>query len=454
MKRREFLAEASAVALLSALPRSASALGRTPLGGRITMHLPWPTSAIDPHDLRDPAAALFGGAIADPVYALDPSGNPYPALASALPTHEGADMVVRLREGLRTSQMTPLDGRDLIASVERARARGAAALLADIPTGRPHPSDPTAALFGAVDAARLSRALASPLIALLPRKFNPSAPDGTGPFHAEPSSNKLVLKRNVAAARGHAFLDAVEVELADDLKASLRAFETERDDLGWLGTGLFDGRKGAVKFDMGRAAWIVLATGPDAGSFGSPGAAQQLCDALPTERLAHLSLGVLPRATGDPAWGGPACDLLVDESCIHLVEVARAVAPILSRPGHEVTPAPIPRAELSKRRAHGKATLAIDLVRTLGPGPLSALIALATADDVARAKDIVRHPPKLAANATPRTVTSTLRVGVLGEMRVSGGVVPDIVLARSASGEGWDLGGTFRRLAPGRASAK
>jgi peptide/nickel transport system substrate-binding protein len=38
-----------------------------------------------------------------------------------------------------------------------------------------------------------------------------------------------------------------------------------------------------------------------------------------------------------------------------------------------------------------------------------------------------------------------LHVGVLGELRVAGAAVPDIVLARALSGDGWDLGASFRR---------
>jgi peptide/nickel transport system substrate-binding protein len=445
--RRAFLSGACAALAASALPLPARAMGRTPLGGRFSMHVPWSTSSIDPHDIRDPAAALFASALADSVYGLDASGNPYPTLAAALPSREGDAAVVRLREGMRTARLLPLDARDLVSSVERARARGAAALLVDVPRPERHPRDPFTALFPGADPAHLARALASPLVALLPRSFSPGVPDGTGAFRAELGAERITLTRNPVAARGPAFLDAIEVLRSENLTTSLRAFEAERDDLGWLGVGLHTNRRGAVRFDLGVAAWIVLTTGPDAGLFGQPGVAQRLVDALPPERLAHLALGALPPAQGDPAWGGPPAELLVDESAAHLVELAEAIAPILSRPGHEVTPAPVPRAELARRRARGKALLSIELVRPLGPGPLATLLALASADQRARALDLARHPPRLAAGAAPRALTSTLRLGVLGEVRVAGGVMPDIVIARAAGGDGWDLGATYRRPA-------
>jgi peptide/nickel transport system substrate-binding protein len=443
--RRRFLAGMAAFAGISALGSPAHALGRTPFGGRIAMHLPWPTVGIDPHDLRDPTAALFASAIADAIFAADPGVAPYPTLAAAMPSREGADTVVRLREGLKTARGVALDARDLIASVERARSRGAASVLAQVPRPLAHKSDPLAAVFGAIDPPHLARALASPLCALLPRRFDPGEPDATGAFRADISAAGLTLTRNLLAARGPSFLDEIAIAPAFDLKTSLRGFEAETDDLGWLGFGLHDGRKGAVKMELGRAAWIVMSTGPEAGTFNLPGVAQRLIDALPPERLAHLGIGTLPAATGDPAWGGPPADLLVDDASPHLVEVARAVAPILSRPGHEVTALPVARAEIARRRARGKAALAIEIVRAVGPTPLHALFSLATAEDVTRGRDLGRTPPKGLTATAARQLTSDLRVGVLGELRITGGAIPDIVFARSISGEGWDLGASFRR---------
>lgn len=442
ISRRTLLGAAAAGAVSAASGPSLS-LGRTPLGGRFSLHLPWPTRALDPHDLRDPTAALFGAAIADPLYGLDAAGNPFPSLAAALPTREATGTVVRLREGLRTARKAALDARDVIASVERARSRGGAAVLTDIPRPTPYPGDALAAIFGSVDPQKLARALASPLVALLPRAFDPASPDGTGAFRADCASDKLTLTRNPLGARGASFLDGVDVLRADDLTTSLRSFETERNDVGWLGLGLHGERQGSLRFDLGRAAWIVLAIGPQAGGFGAPGIAQRLLDAVPPERLGHLGLGALPPASGDPGWGGPPAELLVDEASAHLLEIARTLAPILSRPGHEVTATPIARAEIGRRRAKGGAALSLEVVRAALPGPLGALLSLATADDPARARELAQHPPRLAPSASARTLTHSLHVGVLGELRVMGGLMPDLVLARGA--DGWDLGASFRK---------
>ena len=440
--RRAFLGAAASAAVLAMAPE-ATALGRTPLGGKVTLHVPWAVSWLDPHDPRDPLAAIFAGAIADSIFALEANGTPYPTLAAAMPARENGETVVRLREGLRTARLVPLDARDLVHSVERARGRGAEAATAEIPRAVPHKTDPLAVVFKGIDPHHLARLLASPLLALLPRKFSPTSPDGTGAFRADASAAGLMLTRNLSAARGPAFLDAVEVLPGDGLSASLRAFEAERDDVGWLGLGLHDPRKGAVRFDFGRVAWVVLVVSADAGAASASGGAQRLCDAIPSEKLAHLALGAGPAAGGDPGWTGPSVDLLVDEGAPHLLEVARAVGPILSRPGHEVTVAPVPRGELLRRKVKGKAWLSIEIVRPAGPSPAQWLASLAGAEDPARARELASAPPKLANGASPRSLTSGLRAGVLGEVRVAGGAVADLMLARAA--EGWDLGASFRR---------
>ncbi|MEZ4314533.1 MAG: hypothetical protein R3F14_41480 [Polyangiaceae bacterium] len=406
--------------------------------------MPWAVSSMDPHELRDAASALFGHAVFDPLFAVDAAGSPYPTLATTLPQRETPGTVVRIRGGLRTARGTALDARDVIASIDRARARGGSALWAELPRPTAHPGERLAVLFGTADPIKLAKALASPLFSLVPRSFSASSPDGTGPFRADIKSGKLSLTRNANAARGASFLDAVTIESAPDLRTSLRQFEAERDDVGWLGTGLFGGRKGAVKFDCGVLAWVVLSTGSEAGTAGGAGAAQRIANALPAERLGHLGLGALPAATGSPLWTGPKTDLVVDETAGHLVEIATTLAPILSAPGHEVTVSPLPRAEVAKRR--GKAALLLDVVRPLGPGGLNTLLSLATAQDPSHAADLSRKPPKNPSSSA-RALATALSVGVIGEVRASGGVIPSVTLAKQAFVDGWDLGASFRRKA-------
>ena len=52
------------------------ALGRTPVGGKLALVLPWALGRVDPLDLFDPAGALFGHSLFDPLFALDAAAAP------------------------------------------------------------------------------------------------------------------------------------------------------------------------------------------------------------------------------------------------------------------------------------------------------------------------------------------------------------------------------------------
>jgi peptide/nickel transport system substrate-binding protein len=219
----------------------------------------------------------------------------------------------------------------------------------------------------------------------------------------------------------------VVVRPAPDLAASLSAFESGIDDLGWLGSGLHDPRPGSKSFDAGSCGWALLRTGAAAAAWDSPGIAQRLCDGIPPSRLSYLALGAAWSAEADEGWGGAPCDLLVRDDAPWLRELARAVAVSISRPSHEVTAKPVPSQELALRRASRSYSLALDVSRPLAPGPLGTLLGLATSDDAASAVDLARHPPR--TEAPPRVLCRTMRIGVLGDIRVQGGRVADLGLA-------------------------
>jgi peptide/nickel transport system substrate-binding protein len=442
LSRRTFVTAMAASAAMTCVEETL-ALGRTAHGGRVAFHLPWPTRSIDPHDVRDPVAALFATAISDPLFALDSAGNLVSALAEGLPTKEARGTVVRLRHGLLTARKKPLDAKDVAVSIERARARGAAAIFIEVPTPTLVKTDPLALVFGSVDPHKLARILTLPIAAILPRNFDPFAPDGTGAFRADCSDKLLTLSRNPLAARGPAFLEKIEVTRSTDLATSLRQFEAERSDLGWLGLGLHADRKGAVRFDCGRAAWVVLWIDPRIGSFGAPGIAQRLIDAISPERLSHLGLGPLPPATGHLVWGGPPMELWVDEASAYMVEVAKTLAPILSQPGREITVVPLSRSEIVKRRGKGPVGLSLEVVRPITQGIRGAWASLIAADDPIRAKELALKPPKFAPNVSARALTQNMQLGVLGEMRITGGIAPDITLVRAI--ESWDWSASFRK---------
>jgi peptide/nickel transport system substrate-binding protein len=441
MHRRELLvlgAGAGVTALASLVPRAAQARGRTPYGGRLVLHAPWPLGALDPHRIDDAGAALFGDALFESLYGRDEAGAFVPSLADGDPEADAATLRVKVREGVRFASGSALDVHAAAASIARARLRDAGAWLAEIPAPR---VDKGALVFAMRDARKLVRALASPLVAIVPPRFTPDHPDGTGPLRADMRPGAVLLGRNPLAASGPAFLDAIEVHHAPDLVTSLRAFESGADDVGWLGSFLHEPRQGARGFDAGPVAWAVLRTGREAGALDAPGVAQSLADGVPHATLASLVVGP-PWDQAPATWTGAAADLFVRDDAPWLVELARALAVALSSPGHELRCAPIAAADLAQRRTARSFALMLDVARPAGPGALGGLIGLATADDPGAAAALVRHPPR--GDIPPRTATRTMRLGVVAEIRLQGGRAADVTLPASPWGRGVDWGGAYR----------
>jgi len=135
----------------------------------------------------------------------------------------------------------------------------------------------------------------------------------------------------------------------------------------------------------------------------------------------------------DQGWGGSPCELLVRDDAPYLVELARSVAAALSKPSHEVVVRAVPIALLRERRASRAYSLAIDVVRPFAPGLLGTLAALATSDNPDLAVDSVRHPPHVG-DLPPRTLTRTMRVGVVCEVHVQGGRIAELSLPQSTAG--------------------
>jgi peptide/nickel transport system substrate-binding protein len=441
MNRRAFVSGVTALALAR---RAAHARGRTAVGGHVSLRVPWPIAAIDPHRIDNPGAALFGEALFDTLYTQTPEGQIAPGLAEADPEPEGPNLRVRLRAGLRTAKDRPFTTKDAAWSIARARSGGARGWLADIPVPR---DDGRALVFATKDTARLVHALASPIVAMVPTSFDPSAPDGTGPFRCSPSGDAMVFTRSRLAARGPAFLEGVTVRAAANISASMLAFEAGTDDIGWFERGKHEPRAKSERFDLGAVGWAVLFTGREANDWDGVGIAQSICDGIPHASIKDLYVGTAWPVSARQMWGGPPVALIVREDAPWLIEVANRIATTISQPSHEVTVRPIPAAELASRRTSRMYGLALDAVRNVVPGGLGALVALATADNPVRAQELMLHPPKLG-DVAPRTLTRTLRCGVVGEIVVVGGRIPDLYLAptnaSNGSGGGFDLGASSR----------
>ncbi len=425
--RRAWLGAAAATTVAPWAP----ALGRRPYGGTLRISVPWPVTSIDPHDLHDPAAAILGASLFEPLFALDRTGAPYPTLAAALPKQLKSGVLVELRPELKTASGRSLTVADATWSLTRARTRGARGLLFGL--GRPR-ATPGGILLPSGSPTAVARALASPLCALVPRTFSSTKPDGCGAFAAKIRTGRITLRRNQRAARGPAFLSRIVVKHATSIEAALRAFESGDADVGWLGTHLYRPRPDAVAFNAGAFGWIVLRTGTLAGgAWGAPGVAQRLVDALQPAQLSRFGLGKLPNPSGSPRWGGPAGELLVAADSPYLVALAKVLAAALQQPGHEIRVRQQSRAAIAQRRRRSDFLLMLDLVRRVGPGRDGTSLSLQTAAN----PTLGAVSP--SAKRTARQLGRTLPLGVIGEFRIYG------AHARSFVGIGaWHLPGVWR----------
>jgi len=425
--------ELSRRALLAALAHGAAAraMGRTPYGGRLRLAVPWPITSLEPASLSDGFSALFASAAFEPIYALDSAGNPYPALADALPSPSEGGVRLALRPGLKTASGRALAGVDVVATLSRARSRGAVGLLGELESPRVDSKDPLGVVFPRGNADAVARVLTSPLLALVPRNFSPLAPDGCGSFRVELSPGRALFTRNPSAARGASFLDAIEVTAVTDLADLLRGFETGTTDVAWFGSGLYRAVKDALPFEAPRYAFAVLMAGKGVGVWGAPGTLQALLDAVPAEQLSHLGLRGLPaQPRGSLGWGGPATTIAVLANAPQLGAIARALAATLSTPGHELTVVEKTATELASLQGSRQFGLLVDQARAPTNQPRDLELALRTA----ASPDAAKRAPKTAPLA-PRELGRQLPLGVIGELSIWG-----TRRAPFASLETWQLG--------------
>ncbi len=422
--------------------RVARARSREIPGGTLTFRLPWPISSLDPHRADDVGCAILGDALFETLYVQD---GAVPVLAEADPELTEKDVRITIRAGLKTARGRPFGARDASASIARARATFARPWLLEVPAPR---VEGAVLVFAskdpAKDAPKIARALSSPLVAMVPLGFRPDAPDGTGPFRADVRADGIALVRNARAASGPPLLDGFTVKRAPDLGSSLRAFEGGEDDLGWLGAGLHEPRPGSLRFDVGAVAFAILRTGHDAGAWDAPGTAQSLADGIDPSRLGHLSVGPPWPSDGSAKWGGAATQLLVREDSPWLVELARAVAAALTTASAEVAVRPLSQQEIADKRTSRGFSLMIDAFRPYGRGSLAEAVALAAVDDPQRAQELL-HRTHRGGEPPLRTLGRTLRVGLLGEIRVAGGRIPEMHLDVSPRTPGVDWGNVRRR---------
>ena len=131
------------------------------------MKVPWPTATLDPHAIDDASAAIFGAAAFDPLFALDPNGRPYPALAAGLPERVASGLRVTLRPNLMTARGRALDARDVLFALNRSRARAGVGVLEALGAPSGDHEDPLAVIVRGNDPTRLAVTLASPVTAIV-----------------------------------------------------------------------------------------------------------------------------------------------------------------------------------------------------------------------------------------------------------------------------------------------
>jgi peptide/nickel transport system substrate-binding protein len=429
LSRRAF----AAVSLLSA---PALALGRLPYGGTLRLSLPFGLERIDPHDSYDPLAALLGAALFDSAFAMDASGASYPTLAAGPVEVVPGGLGVRLRPGLRDGSGRALTSRDLEFSLRRAAVRAARPLLQPFGTPVRDRKERELLVFPKGSARALEAALASPLVALVPRSFDPSRPEGTGAFRARVERDALRLSRNPHAARGGAYLDAIEVDPARDLSTALRRFEAGEVDVGWLGRGLHRVRAGSEMFRSPPLGWLVLRSGARLGAWGAPGVAQKLVAGLPPARVEGLGIELPPDVEGGARYAGPSAVLLTRGDSPHLVALAEALAQLFGGP---ITARGEGPTTLDRTRASGDFDFMLEVVRPLGSTLEQRYLTLWSDAHSQAARGAPALPSGLDGLRLARSATQATRTAVLAEFAVVAGRTGGFHALES-----WDLGAVWK----------
>lgn len=429
VSRREVLV-ALVGAATSSLSAPAAALGRLPYGGVIESSLPWDLGSVDPHDLNDPVAAFLAPLLFEPLYALDEGGTPYPTLAAALPTRDGDVTTFNLRP-LRWANGKVVTAKQVAWSLERARQRGAKALLAGAGEFQAQ-GDATVSVSG-ITPERLGRALASPLTAVLSPKAVAADTLGLGPFRGQLTGERAVLVRNPFAARGQPFLERISLRRAPGLSDALRDFEAHQNNLGWFGRGLHEPRPESRLIDTGHAGWVVLHAGQQSGRWARPGAVASLVSTIAQPSLERF--GLLPTrsaAAPEPYSGGP-CTLVVRSDAPYLVELATSLAAILG--GGAITVAAVPQRELAQLKRTRQFGFLIDQVRTLGSTAEEHQLSLLTE------AGLPFKPPRLPPGTTtvdvPAMVCASSSLAVVGALHLIWATLPDLQLSDGSLANAW-----------------
>ncbi len=415
--------------------KSALAEFQRSIGGKVVFRVPWILQGMDPHRLDDVGAQIFGSAAFNALYTVRAVGSAngiFPALAADLPKLVDGGYEVRLRDGLTTANGTRVTAADVVFSLDRARSIGLASAL--IPYGPCSAKDALTVRFARplrpptkeIAEGALAKVLSAPVFAIVPISFNPSKPDGTGPFKLESAKGTFRFVRNVKAILGVSMLDELQVESAPDLSASLRAFEGGGDDLGWLGAGLYGARAGSLRFDAGALGDIVFLAGTKAALWDVPGVPQEIVNGIDVSALRPFIADIAANRGQEQRWAKGPIELFTRPDPF-MLELARAIAGSLSRPGNAVT---VVTWNDETRRARLKDRvfpLALDFVRTphhaeILPGARAhALVSTYAAQ---RARELT----DVTAVIDPKVLARTHRFASVAEAKIQGATASHLFL--------------------------
>ena len=230
-------------ASLASHPPPGSAAAPPAFGGLVVISSDAPLATPRPGDAQTPIAASLETSVFDTLYELSPSLRPRPLIAADVPTRDGRDLVIPIREGVTVPRHGPLRASHVVASLERAR-EGAHAWLLD-GVGAIEARDDSIRVTAPFSPLELATRLAArPLAIALP---DGELLVGTGPFRVTRRPNgELHLLGQRRALRGAPYLREVRVVPPRDRDAEARAFQLGELHLAFVDPTIFAARGNAV----------------------------------------------------------------------------------------------------------------------------------------------------------------------------------------------------------------
>lgn len=406
--------------------------GRRPAyGGSARLQLPLPLDRLDPHDPSCLDSGLLGPAVFETLYAVTATGQPFPALASALPERVGTRFRIRLRPSMVFSDRQSLDGQSAVNSILRSQRFSQS--LSELGKPRPVSGDQLSFEVTGSSSARIATVLSQPRAAIVPHHFVPTRPLGCGAFSARLRAETIELRRNPLAPRGGSYLDRVQIARST-VSDALRSFEATRSDFALFGSGLHQSRPGAIQLQLEKWANVVLVGSPGWSGVSRPGQLHAHLRHLPGGPFS--ALGVDRVRGGHARWGGASFSILVPRENRWLYEIALEIKGAWERSSGSIEVLPLSAVALSRRIASGNYDTYLTALCTSGVESRHR-----TADLFALAGV---QAPRSGRNLSEEEACRQLRIGLVGSCRPALASSPQ--LTADVHGGALDLSNARRRL--------